>query len=302
MHSRKSSRYPHPPPSLVIKPSAHNSPSRVQPSTSRLTSSTSTPERMKVGQKLANQIYLGNSPNNVITKRDDGVDDLLTISIQDSESPEPKLKYRSQSMSLDKHLTCNTPISSLSSSATDSQIFTEPRKTTSTVHTNGQVDWDDSEEIQQRLVDQTKKNGYLPHKSLTPDMKTKSAHTTILRARSFDFQDDTADVRPKETPTAQTNGHISNNVEPNNHVANGTESKNSAEKVESNRAKKSTLRKNFFENYPKVIVNTFKTKKKVSFALPKIERDISDISISSHLSAISDCVVLEDDDEPEEQH
>ena len=259
---------------------------------------------MKVGQKLANQIYLGNSPNNVITKRDDGVDDLLTISIQDSESPEPKLKYRSQSMSLDKHLTCNTPISSLSSSATDSQIFTEPRKTTSTVHTNGQVDWDDSEEIQQRLVDQTKKNGYLPHKSLTPDMKTKSAHTTILRARSFDFQDDMADARPKETPTAQTNGHIANNVEPNNHVTNGTESKNSAEKVESNRAKKSTLRKNFFENYPKVIVNTFKTKKKVSFALPKIERDISDISISSHLSAISDCVVLEDDDdeEPEEQH
>lgn len=48
MQPKRTSRYPQPPPSLVIKPSASNSPSRVHTRVNRLTTSTSTPERMKV--------------------------------------------------------------------------------------------------------------------------------------------------------------------------------------------------------------------------------------------------------------
>lgn len=62
--------------------------------------------------------------------------------------------------------------------------------------------------------------------------------------------------------------------------------------------RKSSLRRNFYENYSSHVANGFRTKKKVSFALPGgFERDTSDLSISSHLSAASDCTVLDDDDE-----
>lgn len=68
--------------------------------------------------------------------------------------------------------------------------------------------------------------------------------------------------------------------------------------TETRRCKKSTLRRRFFENYPATLLFSYRPgKKKVSFALPSIERDVSDVSISSHLSAVSDCLVLDDDDD-----
>jgi len=53
-----------------------------------------------------------------------------------------------------------------------------------------------------------------------------------------------------------------------------------------------SARQQFYDNY----LCNVKTKKKVTFSLPQMERDISDISISSRLSSISDCAVLDDDD------
>lgn len=270
MHPKKHSRYPNPPPSLVIKPSAHNSPSRIQSTTNRLISSTSTPERMRVGQSLANQLYLGNT-----VRKEEDRDDLLTVSIQPSETHGARLQNRSQSMSLDSQTTNRESAESSTqhfSAANSWQTTEDHKRTRSKMVTSSNVT--DPERAKGSLSPVPQMNGHIPNGPVTRD---KPASKTILKSNSLDYKGYQPD--PKSTEDSKKcNGITANHLE-------------------SSRAKKSTLRQKFFDNYPNVLAMAYKTKKKVSFTLPSIERDESDLSISSHLSAVSDCVVLDDDED-----
>lgn len=326
MYTRKVSRYPNPPPSLVIKPSAQNSPSRVPPRANRLTSSTSTPERMKVGQSLANQIYLGSLPCAAIGNgiKEEVRDDMLTVRIHQLDSPEHKLKYRSQSMSICNNLTLAADTRGPATTAPTAAIKPNSAQSSRNIATPGFTAVPSSPSVSPPAqaaptalnspalaagqpsqsppmaakpksaanhtdncqINAQRKlhlNGNLakswkraPTITVTP---TSSVNKTILKTRSLDSEDGELDTKPKE----HSNSKLQNGV--------GDRSK----------PKNSTLRQRFFDNYPSLFSFTqYKVKKKVSFALPTIERDISDISISSHLSAVSDCLVLDDDEEDQD--
>lgn len=260
MQPRKVSRYPNPPPSLVIKPSANDSPSHVVSRAHRLTSSNSTPERMKMGQSLANQLYLGNlsSTTSLTNHSEDTLDDTLTVSIQQPENQMPKIAMKSLSVS---EALCRKNGEAMSNNSTLSNGLLPQNK------------FIKSYSMDDPSYTRTVLNG----SQLSPEITVTSSPTKLTSSVS-ESNSASPDVRPKQrVPVNHQNSHN-----------------------KSYKSKKNTsLRQKFFDNYTSMLAMTYKAKKKVSFALPgnTIERDISDISISSHLSAASDCIVLDDDDD-----
>ncbi|KAF6017577.1 hypothetical protein EB796_024109 [Bugula neritina] len=200
---------------------------------------------MKIGHSLANEIYLGKLTSEPLCGKEETRDELLTISIQQPESPVRKGTPRSQSLLLDNSSTKYRTL--------------EGRDMKEKCISNGAI---------------PKVNMQKTGTDLTKGQVKKSP--SILKSNSLDH----AEIQPNEmlhSKTKQMDKSVSSNFE-------------------TTRAKKSTLRQKFYDNYSSMLTMTFKAKKKVSFVLPSIERDTSDVSISSHLSAISDCIASDDED------
>ena len=266
MQPRKPSRYPSPPPSLVIKPSANNSPSHVLSRAKRLPPSQSAPERMKMGLSLANQLYLGGpAPSSSCLPEcaEENQDDMLTVSIPQStgstDSTDKPTSSGTQSMTTNWNGSSTKPVNGHMTLANGHG----PR----------------SKVVKSHSMDETKYNRtVLNGNGLSPEIIITSASPSILKSSLSKASSNHLDAGPKQPKM-------------NNDQDGRLDTK----------AKKNTLRQKFFDNYSSVLALTYKAKKKVSFALPSLERDASDISISSHLSAISDCVVLDDEEEEDNE-
>lgn len=273
LQPRKPFKYPSPPPSLIIKPSASNSPSHIHlgSKANRLTApaqTNSTPEKMRIGQSLASEMYLGNLQAALLQKTDSldtaaSDDDILTVSIQTNASP-------NHIAELNKSPLPPSPLVKRPSAPNE---------------------WDtnmsrslDSSDLERQLS--------LPnHANTMPVNKAeKMAHNGSAGA-----EQKPTNVKPVLT-VSESAPVLNGYTEHCNGVQNKTHSKSIRQK-DSETVKKSSLRKNFFENYTSLIPRENKPRKKVSFAMPgPIERDVSDMSISSHLSAAGDCIIIDDED------
>lgn len=268
MQPRKQSRYPNPPPSLVIKPSANNSPSHVLSRARRLPPSQSAPERMKVGLSLANQLYLGGhapTSTSLTECADESQDDMLTVNIPQPTERTSNLLQDNSWYGINQK-TCN----SQTEPASPDMPVTNGPVTIGPV-TNGHVER--SKVIKSFSMDETKYTRTVSNSSdLSPEIIITSS-PSILKTNLTKTSSNHLDVKPKQ------------------------KSANDSDSQSNTKSKKNNLRQKFFDNYSSVLALTYRAKKKVSFALPSLERDVSDISISSHLSAISDCVVLDDEED-----
>lgn len=274
MQPRKYFRYPSPPPSLIIKPSATNSPSHSNLAKDPASSASSTPERMKVGQSLASHMYLGDF--NIPSAKDiDGMEnvdeDMLLISIQQN-SPNRHALHRSNT-GIELTDTSSESNNRNMTQSLDEKMLTNLLQRDDKPQTTGEAHTETRGDINTIISGLLQKTDRPIEK-----FNGKNIHEEADKLETRDSHDHSSPSTPK------ANGHMTINKQ-----------KELKQQTETAQQKKSNLRNNFFQNYDdhlqKVRSNGIvvkKVKKRVSFKLPSMERDISDMSISSNLSAADD--------------